>query len=613
MFRLSTAVLAVTFAGCSLFVPPDVPSPTGGGSVGGGVGATGGGFTGSGGFSGTGGFGGSGGGSIDFFDGGFAGGSGGCFGGFDGEPPVAHGTPPAVSGGTMVVMADGTIVAGDPDRDVLWVVENQGALVRRVDLAPGSQPGRVVASDGDTAWVLLRRGNALAKLTVSTGTVELVGTCHLPRGLAWDQATSTLWVGCADGTIERHQGANTSTLALDAPVFDLRDLLVDGTDLVATTFREANLFRISSAGHVTPLPLQGVPPDAEARVAWRAVPSSSGVQVMLQLHRNSIVPVSTTTCDAYGGSGSPTGMMQPLVTTARLHVGATTATLDQQLGDVVLPVDLATEPTYGQWAAISAGTNTVHLSSGAAVALSSQPVAIAARNGQWVIFQREPAMLSFVSPVGTLDLELGLPGTSVASTGHTLFHRATSAGLACASCHPEAGDDGHVWNFDTGSRRTQTLHGGLSGTEPFHWAGDELSMDSLVADVMVGRMAGNQQTPERTAALLGWLDGQPTLEAPPTDAAAVARGASLFVSATCASCHAGTLGTNNTTVDVGTGGAFQVPRLVELGWRHQWFHDGRIATAAQRFDPNAGGDQHGHVSNLTPRQQADLIEYLRSR
>ena len=102
-------------------------------------------------------------------------------------------------------------------------------------------------------------------------------------------------------------------------------------------------------------------------------------------------------------------------------------------------------------------------------------------------------------------------------------------------------------------------------------------------------------------------------EAPPTDAAAVARGASLFVSATCASCHAGTLGTNNTTVDVGTGGAFQVPRLVELGWRHQWFHDGRIATAAQRFDPNAGGDQHGHVSNLTPRQQADLIEYLRSR
>jgi mono/diheme cytochrome c family protein len=238
---------------------------------------------------------------------------------------------------------------------------------------------------------------------------------------------------------------------------------------------------------------------------------------------------------------------------------------------------------------------------------------VALRDSQWVIFEREPAMLAFVSSAGTLDLELGLPGASVANTGHALFHTATHVGLACASCHPEAGDDGHVWNFDIGARRTQTLHGGLSGTAPFHWSGDEASMDNLVFDVMAGRMGGNQQTPERTAALLGWLDTQPVLEAPPTDPAAVARGAALFSSATCATCHTGALGTNNVTVDVGTGGMFQVPRLVELGWRNQWFHDGRIATASDRFAPSAGGDQHGVVSTLSAQDKADLIEYLRSR
>jgi hypothetical protein len=599
MHRLTTAAIIVLCAGCTSYFTPQFPTGGGGGSS-----LTGGGF-------------GGGGGGVQFFDGGpFAGGSEGggpgCFNGFDGAPPVTNASPPAISGGTMAVLSNGTIIVGDPDRDVLWVVENRGALVRRVDLVAGDQPGRIVAADADTAYVVLRRANEVAKLTASTGTLELMNTCHVPRALVWETATSSLLVGCADGTLERHTGAAVTTLALDAPLLDLRDLVADGTDLVATTFREARVVRISPTGHVTPLPIMGVPPDTEARVAWRLVPTASGPEVVMQLHRSSTIVVATNTCDAYGGGTTTTGPTTPLVTTARASVNAGNVNVAELLTDAVLPVDQASD-SMGNWAVLSAGTNGVRLSNGLQVPLSGQPTAVALRDSQWVIFEREPAMLAFVSSAGTLDLELGLPGASVANTGHALFHTATHVGLACASCHPEAGDDGHVWNFDIGARRTQTLHGGLSGTAPFHWSGDEASMDNLVFDVMAGRMGGNQQTPERTAALLGWLDTQPVLEAPPTDPAAVARGAALFSSATCATCHTGALGTNNVTVDVGTGGMFQVPRLVELGWRNQWFHDGRIATASDRFAPSAGGDQHGVVSTLSAQDKADLIEYLRSR
>ena len=83
--------------------------------------------------------------------------------------------------------------------------------------------------------------------------------------------------------------------------------------------------------------------------------------------------------------------------------------------------------------------------------------------------------------------------------------------------------------------------------------------------------------------------------------------------AACSSCHSGPKGTNNATVNVGTGASFQVPRLAEFAWRAPWFHDGRMGTLAARFDASSGGAAHGHVSQLTPGERADLLEYLRSR
>ncbi len=43
--------------------------------------------------------------------------------------------------------------------------------------------------------------------------------------------------------------------------------------------------------------------------------------------------------------------------------------------------------------------------------------------------------------------------------GHDVYHAQAGGRLACASCHPEGGDDGHVWILDGLPRRTPSQRG----------------------------------------------------------------------------------------------------------------------------------------------------------
>ena len=123
-----------------------------------------------------------------------------------------------------------------------------------------------------------------------------------------------------------------------------------------------------------------------------------------------------------------------------------------------------------------------------------------------------------------------LASDSRADTGHFIFHVNAGGGLACASCHPEGGEDGRVWNFVcTGARRTQSIRGGISDTAPFHWDGSELDFSRLMDDVFSGRMAGPQLGTDQKTALQGWIDTIPAMPATAgLDAAAVARGKAVF-------------------------------------------------------------------------------------
>jgi mono/diheme cytochrome c family protein len=135
-------------------------------------------------------------------------------------------------------------------------------------------------------------------------------------------------------------------------------------------------------------------------------------------------------------------------------------------------------------------------------------------------------------------------------------------------------------------------------------------------EVFTGRMSGQPLTGAQVGAVGTWLDGQPLQpRSAPLDPQAVTRGQALFADAKvgCLSCHSGPHLTNNATMDVGTGKAFQVPSLLGLGARAPYLHTGCAPSLAARFDGTCGGgDRHGQTSWLTPAQLGDLVAYLQT-
>lgn len=252
------------------------------------------------------------------------------------------------------------------------------------------------------------------------------------------------------------------------------------------------------------------------------------------------------------------------------------------------------------------------------VGIDAQASAVAfTPDGRLLVQSREPARLTFPEErmAGLL-----LSDTSIADTGHDLFHRNVGAGIACASCHAEGGDDGHIWNFSRiGMRRTQAVHVGLEGTEPFHWDGDMQDLETLMEHVMVGRMGGVHQAASRVEGLRHWMF---SLTPPPpmvdVDDPAAVRGQELFASKEvgCSECHSGPALTNSKSYYVGTGEPghmLQVPSLHGIGYRTPFMHTGCAETLRDRFDPACGGgDQHGVTSHLQPNEVDDLVAFLRT-
>jgi Cytochrome c len=403
--------------------------------------------------------------------------------------------------------------------------------------------------------------------------------------------------------------------------------------------------------------------EAKANVAWRTIDVPHAGVAML--HQRSRTEEIQTTVGGYGASQSCGGsIVQTVLTTGVDTQSAATG----DVVDVTLGVDVATDPE-GVLLAVVAPANQEQLpqvqvlplvalqdSFRNAVPGSSSGVIAEAGGGPTIPGQERPAIsgkapcvvgspltgpqsgqataVSFVSPhmlavqereptaisfydVRTYSLtsRIALGGKSRANTGHRLFHMRTGAGLACASCHPEAGDDGHVWTFaGIGPRRTQTLRGGILGTEPLHWNGDMQDFTMLMKEVFEGRMLGFAATTEQTDTLAHWLDNQPALHAQTANAAAAERGKQLFESQEvgCNECHAGAHLTNNSRQDVGTGAALQVPSLKGIRFRTPLMHDGCAASIIDRLnDPGCGGgDKHGKTSQLSPDQLNDLTAYL---
>ena len=545
-----------------------------------------------------------------------------------------------ISGGTLRVLADGrTAVASDADRDLVYVVDlMSGKVTTTVALQDGDEPGRIVEDADGHVHVALRGGGAIAtidpKLPASQALLARRSLCAAPRGLAYDKATNQLHLACAGGELVSIDAtptvtASTRSLSLDR---DLRDVVVSTNGrLMVSTFRMAEVFTVEGDGTVSKR--QSVTRDPQGRasgVAWRMLGRPDGSCMMLhelsqqqqslgtfpgaygiqKSNCGGLVTSTVTVVAPDGDSASPAAAFSGALVAADVAIspgGTQMAVVSIANGDASEQVQFfdvtedghpvfdgsscwpqgsvpalvdATDDTGADGLATPAGYLPPN---GQIVAVAYDP------RGNVIVQSREPATLQILTQRRDAIV---LSQDSRFDTGHQLFHSATGGQIACVSCHPEGGEDGRVWQFQNlGARRTQSLRGGIMDTAPFHWSGDELNMTSLMKDVFQGRMAGGAVDAQRVTALGAWIDQIPTVPVSHrADDATVARGAALFTSAGCVACHAGPDFTGGMTIDVGTGGAFQVPQLHGLGLRAPYMHNGCAATLRDRFKDGCGGD-----------------------
>ncbi len=546
--------------------------------------------------------------------------------------------PPPISGGTLLVQKDGvTAIAADPDRDRVWIVDlSSRKLLHEVKLSPGDQPGRVVEDQAGWVHVVLRGGGALLSIDPIRGAIiARRPVCAEPRGLAYDSARDVIHVACAGGELVSFLsggGDAIRTVHLDR---DLRDVVVQGNLLYVSRFRSAELLQLAEDGSMQSrltLPVAtglGIkaPITAVPSVAWRVLALPGGGMAML--HQRAQKESVSTKPGGYNSFGmcKGAGIVHDAVSVLRPPAAPRVA---PALGATTGAVDLAVSPDGTQVVMATPGsvfggvvrfpmTDIDRDGAGpGSCAFSGQstnvpsPIAVAYDlSGHVVVQSREPSALYFLPDASPISL----PGASVASAGHELFHRPTQSFIACVSCHPEAGDDGRVWQFDgIGARRTQNLRGGVLSRAPFHWSGDISDMTQLMHDVFVGRMGGGPLDAPAIAGIGHWLNAQPALRPSiPADANAADRGRQIFQDSSvgCVSCHSGPQLSRSALVNVGTGGTFKVPSLLAVGHRAPYLHDGCATGLRDRFSGTCGGgEQHGHTQQLAASQLDDLVAYL---
>ncbi len=556
--------------------------------------------------------------------------------------------PPSLGAASLVVSNDGaTAIATDSDRDRVAIVSLATKEVRIVALAAGDEPGRLTLDDANRVHVVLDRAGEVATVDLASATVVARrSVCAAPRGIARHGAD--LFVACTGGEIVRlpvdPPGAAHVLARIDR---DLRDVVAIGPDLLVSRLRTAEVLRVRRNDGVV-LARAARPPEksAEPAVGWRLAASGSGSAVLVhQMARTDTVDVGAPT--AYGSASPSDPCGGPVVTAITSFTPSNdglTVTPQNLAPQAVTPVDVARSPQGNRWAVIAAGNGHIKelakvqtFSASGLAACQTPPRTIegalipvapgADPEGQTValaftpddglvVFSREPAAIQLrASGPNSAWQTIPLGGASREDTGHAIFHSNSGQGIACVSCHPGGGDDGRVWNFSTGARRTQSLEGTLEGTAPYHWGGDMDSIESFGGPVFGKRMGGPHLGYAQLDALRAYLTRLPAPRVSPAyDAAAAARGKTLFESTAvgCSGCHNGAKLTNSETVDVGTGEALQVPSLLGVALRAPYLHDGRAKTLLERFGPGGGGDSHGQTSTLSSAELADLISYVES-
>jgi hypothetical protein len=469
--------------------------------------------------------------------------------------------------------------------------------------------------------------------------------CPAPRGLAWDERTGNTWVTCASGGLTRVGASGAvATTWLDP---DLRDIVIVGDEALIARVRAAEVLVVDlDTQRMTARLRPPAPTGAEGftpRVARRLVAWQDRAVLAYQLHQDDPVVVDDTeSSGAYTGHPSVGGVVPPddcqgIVRAALAVVGP-----DGFGGSTILaggpPVDvLARGADFPSASDVTDGTGVTRDPEPDSACAGKRRFPEAPIDGvdalvrgaeEWAVSRDGGAV-----PVETLTGDRSaMPSAWELQTG---MFEAVLGGLSCAACHPDGADDGHTWRFtseprptDPGAlsawiaasdaRRTQPLGGGVLDSAPFHWRGDQSSIEALYLTVGVRRMGLPMLSGMLLDDLEAWVDGVAPLPpvGPPPDPDLVARGVEVFWAPAvgCARCHNGARFSNGSSADVGTGEVLQVPTLLGVGARSPLMHDGCAATLYDRLtDPLCGGgDRHGVTSVLSPDDLDALVAFLRT-
>jgi hypothetical protein len=553
--------------------------------------------------------------------------------GFDDRPVErAAEPPPPITGGTLLVTKDQAFaVASDPDRDVVHVVDlAQNVETATIELPGGARPFRGAEDAAGLVHVTLRgTGEVVAVDPYAGQLVSTTRACPNPRGIAYHEGRDAILVACAGGQLVEIAAAGGDVLDRRFIATDLRDVFVNAGATYVSRFRTAEVLRVLDPADVDPVQVEQTIPDGAPvspnisgvlrmpSTAWRTVSTGDGWLMLHQL-------ASTQPLDAPppggeveefgssggffpGGEGGYTGGGIPCG--GATNPALSTKTPDGEIftGNAMMGVALAVDVALsGDGTTIAVASPSQHEGfRGDTLPISLMRfdlltfpgrgadectfpettlavddfVAVAYTHDGTLLAQTraDPQLYRFAGDGEPIVIDLA--GEEIVDTGHDLFHLDTGSGIACASCHPEGGDDGRVWAFrDQGPRRTQALDAGLAGTEPFHWGGDMVDLPMLANEVRGRRMGGAAQSEERIAALQEWLFAipQPNHERTGSDPMA-ARGAALFTELGCRTCHSGPAFTSNGVHDFGRG-LLQIPNLRGVALRPPYMHDGRCDT-----------------------------------
>jgi hypothetical protein len=488
----------------------------------------------------------------------------------------------AVDGDVVVESAPGTVtvLAGDPP-------------VRTILQLPSGWDAGQVAVGAGRAWVVLRGIGAVLPITTEgvVAAAPPVEVCPEPRGIDADGEIAV--VVCRDGSVVE---LDDEVLHVTPLADDLRDVVLDGGDLWVSRFRSAEVIRLDRVTRRilswwAPIPVQSGARTFTPHVAWRMAPNpDGGVVVTDQLHQDD--PVTGTVPEYYGPPPTdPNACGGVVLGRVSLHHPDGTVEPVPPMR-VAVPYDVAIADDGEIYvAAMGQGnyafSDVVRVRDGGGECAGLEPVDIARGRS---VTARGP------------ELRVGAYGLEPSSES---FYESGSALVACASCHPDGRDDGHVWTLgDSGfvPLRTPPLTGALLDTAPYHWDGFTYDLAQLwdSAGIRMGLSASLD------ADTIAWMELLP--DPVPAPARPVAdEGQVLFIER-CASCHSGSTLTNNESMDVGTGGRFQVPSLLGVAARLPVMHAGCADHLEDIFDPGCGGSAH----EAAVEEQDALLAYLES-